>query len=145
ATPAGHAPSPAVRSSSTRANPAANTQAKRLRCYARFSQLLPHRCCVMRKGNFWLLDLGMPALFPFEAVIAFVPVPREHPHGLLNRNVSGAGKHVATVILGFSRNGHRVLQVRVPRVFAQLSEGVRGLLPFDARVVRVPKKCDVLR
>ena len=92
----------------------------------------------MRKRNFGILDLGMPAFFPFEAVIALVPIPGEHPHRLLNRDVPGPCEHVTTVLPGFSRDGHRVLQVGVARVFAELLEGIGGLLTFDAGMMRVP-------
>jgi hypothetical protein len=47
------------------------------------SQIVPHRFCVVRKRNFRLLDLGMPAFFPFEAVVALLSIVGEHPHGLL--------------------------------------------------------------
>src|SRR4051812_34645300 len=57
-------------------------------------QILPHRPGVMRECNFRLIDVRMPALFPFEAVIAFVSVGCEHPYGFLYWNVPHTGEHV---------------------------------------------------
>src|SRR4051794_4815877 len=99
----------------------------------------------MRKRNLRLLDVGVPALLPLEAVIALVPMSREDSHCLLHWNVPGTCEYVMTVFFAFSGHGHRVFQMRVARVLAELVERVGRLLTFHTRMVCIPEKRYVVR
>src|SRR5689334_10693758 len=87
----------------------------------------------------------MPPLLPLEAVIALVPVFGQYPYGLLYRDVTGTGKHVMTIVLGFSGYRNRVLEMRVTREFTELLVRVGGFFPFHAGMVRIPEEGHVLR
>src|SRR3954453_16124117 len=87
----------------------------------------------------------MPAFLPFEAVVTFVAIRREHADGLLYRNVSRTGEHVMTILFALSRIRHGVLEVSVACVLAHMCEGIGRLFAFDTGVMRVPEEPDVLR
>src|SRR3954452_22763422 len=84
---------------------------------ARVGEVLPHGLRIVREGHLGLLDLGVPALLPLEAVVAFIPVLHEHGDRLLDRNLAGPRQDVAAVVLGLPGDGQGVLEVRVARVF----------------------------
>src|SRR4051812_36138541 len=96
----------------------------------------------MRERDLRLLDLRVPLLFPFEAVVAFVAGTREDLDLCLDRYFAGAGQHVSAV----RACGLRVFEVRVTNPWPEHPPRVCGLLlSLDERVVRVPQDRECIR
>src|SRR5205807_187387 len=89
-----------------------------------------------------LLRVAVPPLLPLEVVEAAVARVREGLDLAPHRHLALAGEHVAPILAIRSRR-HRVLQVRVPDVAAELADGVlRLLLAGHEGVMRVPQQGD---
>src|SRR5260221_7784877 len=107
------------------------------RPHASGGQVLAHRLRVMRERHLGLLDLGMPLLLPFEAVVAPVAGARQHLDLAPDRHLSRPRHHVPAI----RALGLRVLEVGVadpppePRVRLP-----RLLTPRHQPVVSVPEE-----
>src|SRR6059036_1125643 len=104
--------------------------------HASVPEVAAHDGGELRDGNFWLLDLRMPPLLPFEAEVARVAGVHERLHLPSHRHVPSAGENVAPIVA----RGHRVLEVRVPDPPSKLPHGIlRRLSAGCEGVVRIPE------
>src|SRR5215469_6207074 len=96
---------------------------------------------VVCNRDFWIREIGMPDLLPFETIEALVSDGLKCLDLALDWNVASAGENVLTV---FAAAG-RILQVSVANPLAQLLHGKLGVFIGGCeRVMRVPKQTHVV-
>src|SRR5437764_3605045 len=109
--------------------------ARRGRRDPRVVQIARHHSRVLCDRDLWLRDLGMPALLPLEAVVAPVANARERGHLPLHRDLARPREDVLAIVA----RRHRILEVRVSDVLAELRHRRFRLLSTDERDGRPTK------
>src|SRR5919197_4515617 len=115
---------------------------QRERLHPRLFQIVGHDAGIMRERDLGLLDLRVPLLFPFKAVVPLVAGTREDLDLCLDGYLAGADQNISTVCA----RGLRVFEVRVADPSPERPPCVcRLLLSRDERVVRVPQQRECVR